>query len=271
MNAVLGGRDCVYLPVNVTDEKQMEDVCDVAESLGERNAGDNFTTPRKGSPTALKRLARGRGTPNFDVIVHEPGGLTAHSYNGVALREWWRQEGYTFTGQSVAVIGLGGAGGPIAEEIAEELPAQLTVVDRTPKKDLVSCLQRKVPDTLCLTDIGQAPEKRLPSGVIVINATGNGAAYEGSSLQQVLAQHRDRHGDRHQGHFIDIRAARPPIVNQAESLWGWRSFDGLGMSYWNNWMFLGKVATHLKTQAPSLEEFAAVVKRTAAKQALLAA
>src|SRR4030088_2166881 len=95
---------------------------------------------------AKEILADGRGPAQYSLTLRDRWGrLVAHSFNGKAFVAWGEKEVGSFRGRPTILIGVGGAGGPMASEMAKLGISQLTLIDRAPKHKEVKTLQKMVP------------------------------------------------------------------------------------------------------------------------------
>lgn len=256
MNQVLP--NFLYVPVNIPK--------DDLDALGDffsfvQNRKDipavNITQPHKSSPV-LRELYLGDAHSGINVdtlIRNSEGQLEPYDLNSTAFVEWFKDEAGTFSGKPVILMGVGGAGEPIAKKIAAEKPMSLLLVDVTDKSGFAANLAQTTQTSITFaSSLRSVLESGLPASNIFINAAGKEGATNESELWELIRK------GAHDGTFVDIRPHLDiGIVEEAKQN-GWDAHTGHGMNARNDYVLLQGIARHIPDAAPpSFEEFQRLV------------
>lgn len=248
----------IYLPVDIKkdDFKSLDRIYEIARD-NDQVVAINQTQPHKNNNVAKELFRNLENAPiNIDTIIkNKKGKLMPYNLNGPTFIDWFLDKTGTFTKKVVILIGAGGAGEPIAREIAKHKPIKLLLVDIKNKDYL----------TKELSSIGTVVEysSRVKNSLItdgaplvVINATGKEAIENDDRISTLLSSHKNK-----KHIFVDLRPQlRLSIVEKAKRL-GWKAYTGYGMNVRNDYVFLCKVAKVLNVQPPSFISFGKLVAK----------
>jgi len=224
----------IYLPVNIEkdDLESLRQIYKISQN-NEQIIATNQTQPHK-SNAVMKELFRNlTNIPvNIDAIIeNQKGELSPYDLNGPAFVDWFVDEVDVLTDKFIILIGVGGAGEPIARQIVLNKPSQLLLVDLVDKRYLAKELHSN--DTVVRYS------RELPSSsmidktsLVVINAAGK----EGVERPQLLL----------------------PIAEQAKKF-GWKAYTGYGMNAINNYAFLCKALKIVGIKPPLFASFRKLV------------
>lgn len=256
MNQVLPGM--LYVPVNIPqgDEAGLRELFKMA--AGDSNVlAVNITMPHK-SNAVLREMFLGdrNSVVNVDTLVRGKDGLF-HTYDrdAPAFVGWFEADVEPFAGKTVCVMGVGGAGEPIAKLIAASGADRLVLVDPRDKSALAREMSREVRADY-IPAMSEVDTDSLPEGVIVINAAGDIGDEPVAGLDAFLDRARDK-----QGIFVDIRPQlKIPIVGVAEE-YGWKAYTGEGMNANNDYGLVGALAEQMGVEPLPFDEFAEFVNK----------
>jgi shikimate 5-dehydrogenase len=195
--------ELVYLPVNVRkgEVECLKKLYRLADDP--RIIAINHTSPHKSNPV-LKRLCKTGGNVDF-IIRDSKGRWKPYDLNGPSFVDWFRSEIGSFTDRTFIVLGVGGAGRAIADELGKHKPKELIMIDKNRKVMSIA---------------------KVKSSLVLVNCTGKTV----KGLASFLSSHK--------GIFIDIRPGlHLPIVERAKSL-GWKAYTGHGMNARNDYIMM---------------------------------
>jgi len=248
----------IYLPVDV-EKENLGFLSKIYEMFQQNNqiVAINQTQPHKSNPI-VKELFQRRGIvlANIDSIVkNQNGELIPFNLNGQAFVDWFLDEVGAIKGSTVVLVGVGGAGGSIAREIAINRPSELILVDLMDKRPLAQELSSSY------TKVEYAQKLLISSlidkpSLVVINAAGKEGATSDTAITLLLSSSVNK-----QHIFIDLRPQLVfPIVEQAKKF-GWRAYSGYGMNVRNDYVFLCNIAEITKIELPPFEMFREMVAK----------
>ena len=172
------GLNCVYLCFDVTESSLPEAV----EGLRRCGIlGFNLTMPDKnrmaGLADRLSPAARLIGAVN--TVVNDNGVLTGHNTDGTGFLRSAAEAGWTPPGQSLTILGAGGAASAIAVQAALDGAVSLNIAARPASRfheRTVSLVRRINENTACrasLTDIGNSSAlgDAIAASSLLVNAT----------------------------------------------------------------------------------------------------
>jgi shikimate dehydrogenase len=220
------GIDAIYLPFSVHPVHLRSAVKSiVALQIG----GVNVTIPHKQAVLAwmdeLSPEARLIGAVN--TIHLQNGRLHGHNTDGIGFLNALTEAGCAVAGQTVILLGAGGAARSIAVQLCLSGIRRLLLANRTLTRaqDLAAFLKQKVPhaDISVITMGESSLATMLPHTDIVVNATSIGMHPEDPLLLPITALN-----SRHLVCDIVYRPLQTPLLRAAQQQ-GARTVDGLGM------------------------------------------
>ena len=244
----------IYLPVNIEkeDHKFIEEVYRFSEENNQIVA-INQTQPHKSNPV-LKEWFKGKDIPtNVDCLVKDSyGKLQCFDLNGPSFVGWFTDEVDTFENRVVIILGVGGAGEPIARRISKEKPKQLTLVDPLPKYRLVTELSSQ--SSISYSNSLEFLELTSKKELIFINCAGKEGS-DDSSCQKFLSQYENTSSI-----FIDLRPhLNIESVELAKKL-NWNAYTGYGMNARNDYSLLQEILNKINLSSITFEKFKELVK-----------
>lgn len=208
----------------------------------------NITQPHKSNPILLQKFSN--PTINIDTLIrNEKGDMVPFDLNAPSFVDWFNNEVSSFNDKTIIIIGVGGAGEPIAKKISELKPLEIILVDPIDKTNLVRDLETKVKVSY-KSNIQSINQDMNKSNLIVINAAGKDGADDSSGLQEWLKYNFIKNGI-----FIDLRPQLEiDIVETAKKI-GWQSYSGYGMNARNDYSLVTEIAKVINETPPSFENF----------------
>lgn len=248
MNQVIPG--FIYLPFNIENGNNEElikfyDLC----INSERIVAINQTQPHKSNPI-LKDLFPA-GPVNIDTLSkHEGGRLKPFSLNGTAFCSWFIDEVNTFKDKTVIILGVGGAGEPIAREIMNYNPRSLHLVDIRDRNALARELGAHAMSYQSINEVSIKNNEKL----VFIYTAGKEFNEGLEACNDFLFEHK---GANHI--FVDLRPHLSlSTVDNAKHL-GWRGYTGNGMNARNDYALLIMISRSMEITTPPFEVFKSAV------------
>lgn len=173
------GIDYAYVTMDVLPER-LPAAVEGLRALGFR--GFNITLPHKRAIVPLldevDEAVALSGAAN--TVVIDDGKLSGHVTDGTGLVEACREAGLALAGRRIALLGAGGAAGPVALAMAAEGAAEITVVNRTFERaaELVGHLLPATGATALSARPRDALEGVLAGADVVLNVTTLGMGEE---------------------------------------------------------------------------------------------
>lgn len=252
MNQVIGS--LIYLPIDVPKNAHvlLERIYHFAKR-SPRVIAINHTQPHKSNPVLLGMLQKGpKHLSTVDILIKDHrGNFRPYDLNGPEFTGWYTETVGAFTGASVILNGVGGAGASIARAIARRSPSQLILVD--PKHDAGTTRDKVGPVlTTRLRSISRA-STLAAHHFIVINAAGKSGDTRG--LREFLRRNRGS-----ENVFVDIRPQKTIGLVQYAAHIGWRAHTGIGMNARNDYALLQCIARAMQTRRiPNFSAFERLV------------
>ena len=219
------GIEAVYLPFAVHPSHIRRAVKSiVALQMG----GVNVTIPHKEAVLAwmdeLAPAARLIGAVN--TIHLQDGRLHGHNTDGIGFLNALNEAGSAVTGQTVMLLGAGGAARAIAVQLCLSGIRRLLLTNRTPARaeHLAAFLKQNIPHAdISVIAMGESSlAAMLPDTDIVVNATSIGMRPQDPLILPSTAL-----SPRHMVCDIVYRPLQTPLLRAAKRQ-GARTFDGLG-------------------------------------------
>lgn len=191
--------------------------------VAEGGKGLNVTVPFKQEAWALvdarSERAETAGAVNT-ILVHSDGRLYGDNTDGVGLVRDLHRNGVTLAGQQLLLLGAGGAARGVVPALLQEIPARITIANRTASKaeDLAARFGARTPLRGCGFEALAGQQYH-----VVINATSAGLGGEVPPLPEDLLGLGASCYDM-------VYAAEPtPFVRWARAHGACQALDGLGM------------------------------------------
>lgn len=191
------GLSYAYVTYDVTPE-QLPDILDTLKALGCR--GLNLTMPLKTAILPyldkMSRTVRLSGSAN--TVVFEDGKLIGHTTDGAGYMRSLKDAGFDIIGQSMTLLGAGGAAASICAQAALDGVASITILKRKnatfpQAESFAASVQKATGCRVQVMDIADesAMKKSIAESKILVNATNVGMGTDDTSLVPKEYLHKD--------------------------------------------------------------------------------
>lgn len=246
----------IYLPVNIRkdDLDSLKEIYKLAEQ-NEQIVAINQTQPHKSNQVLKEYFHNLPNLPtNIDTLVKgENNKLLPYDLNGVSFVEWFKEEVDNFTEKVVILVGIGGAGEPIARRIILDKPNKLFLVNPSSREQLKEELS-KLGAVEYYPDINSIKVEENINNLVVINAAEKEGASDETGIYDLLEIYKNKHNT-----FVDLRPQLDIEVVEKSKELGWKGYTGYGMNARNDYTLVTMIAELINQEPPTFIDFKKLV------------